>query len=160
MCGTRYQALIRRYPPLSLVEERRLIASAQRGSQSSIQELILRHVGFVVFRIHRRVFPHLLRRFGEELLAEAIPVLHAKIQTYDLAYRDKAGQLKPVRFVSYIWKRIDGHILDALTRELKDDTRLVRGLDDWPESREMIHGDPVEDVTCPRPRSASRPCRN
>ena len=64
------------------------------------------------------MFPHLLPRFGKELLSEAIPILYAKIQTYDLDYRDKSGQRKPVKFISYIWKRIDGHILDSLKREL------------------------------------------
>jgi hypothetical protein len=91
---------------------------AQRGSERSANELVLRHISFVSFHLHRRVFPHLLPRFGEELLSEAIPILYAKIQTYDLRYHDRQGHLKPVRFVSYIWKRIDGHIIDRLKREL------------------------------------------
>ena len=62
-----------------------MIAAAQRGSERSVQELVLRHIGFVSFRLHRKVFPDLLRRFGEELLSKAIPILYAKIQTYDLA---------------------------------------------------------------------------
>jgi len=66
-----------------------LIAAAQRGSEQSVQELVLRHISFISFRLHRKVFPHLLRRFGEELLSEAIPILYAKIQTYDLDYRDR-----------------------------------------------------------------------
>jgi hypothetical protein len=134
MCGSRYQAFITHYAPLTLEQERQLIASAQRGSPSSTEELILRHIGFVSFRIHRRVFPHLLRRFGEELLAETILVLYAKIQTYDLDYRDKTGQLKPVKFVTYIWKRIDGHIVDSIMRELKNDRKMVGGMDDLPEA--------------------------
>lgn len=89
----------------------------------------MRHIGFVSFRLHRRVFPDLLRRFGEELLSEAIPILYAKIQTYGLDYHDKSGQPKPVRFVSYIWKRIDGHILDGVKRELERE-KLLRMLDD------------------------------
>ena len=101
-----------------------MIAAAQRGSERSTQELVLRHINFVSFRLHRRVFPHLLPRFGEELLSEAIPILYAKIQTYDLAYRDRQGNPKPVRFVSYIWKRIDGHILDGLKRELAREREL------------------------------------
>ncbi len=118
MCGAQYRALIQRYQPLSLTDERRLIAAAQQGSAPSTDELVLRHIGFVSFRLHTKIFPDLLRRFGEDLLAEAIPILYAKIQTYDLAYRDQTGRPKPVRFVSYIWKRIDGHILDSLQREL------------------------------------------
>lgn len=74
LCGNRYRNVIQRYPALSLMEERRLIASAQRGSERSVQELVLRHIGFVSFRLHRRVFPDLLRRVGEELLSEAIPI--------------------------------------------------------------------------------------
>lgn len=76
------------------------------------------------FRLHRRVVPHLLPRFGEELLAEAIPILYAKIQTYDLDYCDQHGNPKPVRFVSYLWKRIDGHILDGVKRELAREKKL------------------------------------
>jgi hypothetical protein len=101
-----------------------LIAAAQRGSERSAQELVLRHINFVSFRLHRRVFPHLLRRFGQELLSEAIPILYAKIQTYDLDYLDRQGHPKPVKFVSYIWKRIDGHILDGLKRELAREKKL------------------------------------
>ena len=35
----------------------------------------------------------------------------------DLNYRDKKGNPNPVKFVSYIWKRIDGFIIDSLKRE-------------------------------------------
>ena len=101
-----------------------MIAAAQRGSERSAHELVLRHIGFVSFRLHRRVFPDLLPRFGEELLSEAIPILYAKIKTYDLNYCDKSGRPKPVKFVSYIWKRIDGHILDGVKRELAHEKEL------------------------------------
>jgi DNA-directed RNA polymerase specialized sigma subunit len=37
----------------------------------------------------------------------------------NLDYRDKHGNLKPVRFISYIWKRIDGFIIDYLREEMK-----------------------------------------
>ena len=107
-----------------------MIAAAQRGSERSVQELVLRHIGFVSFRLHRRVFPHLLPRFGEELLSEAIPILYAKIRTYDLHYRDRQGNPKPVKFVSYIWKRIDGHILNGLKRELEREKELRAELAD------------------------------
>ncbi len=50
-------------------EERRLIALAQEGSQKSAEEIILRHIGFVIFRIHKRAVPEFLRRFGEDLLS-------------------------------------------------------------------------------------------
>ena len=115
------KALAHRYPNLSLTEERRLIAHAQHGSSESAQELVLRHVGFVIFRLRKRVFPDLLPRFGDDLLSSAIPVLYQKIATYDLGYRDKHGHPKPVKFVSYVWKRIDGFILDSLKEELRAD---------------------------------------
>ena len=38
-------------------------------------------------------------------------------------YRDKKGNFKPVRFSSYIWKRIDGFILDSLKKELERERR-------------------------------------
>lgn len=53
-----------------------------------------------------------------------MPILYAKIRTYDLYYRDQQGKPKPVKFVSYIWKRIDGHILDGVKRELAREEKL------------------------------------
>lgn len=57
-------------------------------------------------------------------------MLYEKIGTYNLRYRDREGALKPVRFGSYIWKRIDGMAIDYLKREKRtggvpyDDARL------------------------------------
>ena len=103
---------------LSLKEERRLIAKAKKGHQAETEELVLRYVGFILFRLHKRVFPKYIERFGEEIVAQAVLVLYDKIETYNLRYRDKNGDLKPVKFSSYIWKRIDGFILDFLKKEL------------------------------------------
>jgi hypothetical protein len=36
---------------------------------------------------------------------------------------DKEGNFKPVRFVSYIWKAVDGHILACLKKELEKEKR-------------------------------------
>ena len=105
-------------PSLSLTEERRLIAKAKRGYKAETEELVLRHVGFIIFRIHKKAFPSYVVRFGEDILAEAVFILYEKIKTYNLRYRDKNGDFKPVRFSSYIWKRIDGFILDFLKKEL------------------------------------------
>ena len=117
-----YHEVVRKYPPISLQAERKLIALAQEGHQESRDEILLRHVGFVIFRLHRKVFrrEH-LRRYGEDLLSETIPLLLGKIDSYDLEYRDTAGHPKPVRFVSYIWKRVDGHIIDSLKEQLRHD---------------------------------------
>jgi len=113
-----YKHIIRRYPRISLLEERCLIKKAQRGSKKSKDELVLCHVSFLIYRIHKIVFPDLIQRYGEDLLSEAILITYKKIDSYDLDYRDKLGNPKPVKFISYIWKRIDGFIIDSLKKEL------------------------------------------
>ncbi len=113
-----YGHIIRRYPKISLTEERRLILKAQNGSKKAKDELVLRHVSFLIFRIYKVAFPDLIRRFGEDLLGEAILITYNKIDSYNLDYRDAKGNPKPVKFISYIWKRIDGFIIDSLREEL------------------------------------------
>ena len=115
-----YKHIIRRYPRISLSEERKLILKAQKGSKKSRDELVLRHLGFLIFRIYKIVFPSLIRSFGEDLLAKAILIVYKKIESYDLNYCDKHGNPNPVKFTSYIWKRIDGFIIDSLKRELNE----------------------------------------
>ena len=117
-----YKGIVWSYPKISLSEERRLISKAQKGSKKSKDEIVLRHIGFLIFRIHRRVFPELLRRFGEDLLEEAILIVYKKVDSYDLYYRDKQGNPNPVKFVSYIWKRIDGFVIDYLRKEMNEPT--------------------------------------
>lgn len=112
-----------RYPLLSLDEERRLIARAQRGYQKETEELILRHVGFITFRIYKKAFPRHIERFGDDIFSQAVFILYDKIKTYNLRYKDKQGEPRPVRFTSYIWKRIDGFILDSLKKELARERR-------------------------------------
>ncbi len=119
-----YGSLVQRYPRITLSEERRLISKAQKGSKKSKDEIVLRHIGFLIFRIHKKAFPALIRRFGEDLLEEAILVVNTKIGNYNLDYRDKQGKPHPVKFVSYIWKRIDGFIIDSLKKEIRDSNRL------------------------------------
>lgn len=118
-----YCRALPRYSRISLQEERRLIAKAKKGSKKEIEELVLRHVGFIVFRIYKKTFPVYIERFGEEILSEATFILYDKIKTYNLRYRDKNGDFKPVRFSSYVWKRIDGFILDCLTKEIEREKR-------------------------------------
>jgi len=118
-----YRLILYKYPKLSLLEERRLIAKAKKGSQKEIEELVLRHISFIIFRIYKKTFPVYIERFGEEILSEATFLLYDKIKTYNLRYRDKNGNFKPVRFSSYIWKRIDGFILDSLKKELEREKR-------------------------------------
>jgi DNA-directed RNA polymerase specialized sigma subunit len=115
-----YRYIIKRYPRISLAEERNLIKKAQGGSKKSKNELVLRYVGFLIFRIYKIAFPSLIRSFGEDLLAEAILIVYKKIESYDLNYCDKHGNPRPVKFTSYIWKRIDGFIIDSLKKELNE----------------------------------------
>jgi len=51
---------------------------------------------------------------------ETILIVYKKIDSYDLGYCDKKGNPKPVKFISYIWKRIDGFIIDSLRKELNE----------------------------------------
>jgi len=111
--------IVSKYPKISLSEERLLIQRAQKGSKKATEEIVLRHTGFILFRLHKRAFPGYLRRFGEDLLSEAVFSLYEKIKTYDLAYCDSRGNPRPVKFSSYVWKRIDGFILDSLKKEIE-----------------------------------------
>jgi len=119
MCKT-YSSIVRCYQKITLFEERKLILKAQKGSKKSRDELVLGHLGFLIFRIYKIVFPSLIQSFGEDLVAEAILIVYKKIESYDLNYCDKHGNPNPVKFTSYIWKRIDGFIIDSLKRKLND----------------------------------------
>ena len=112
-----YRQITHKYPRISLEEERQLIAQAKGNSKDKAEEVVLRHVGFVIRRLHKKAFPSYLARYGEDILSDAIFILYDKIKTYDLQYKDRQGNLKPVRFSSYIWKRIDGFIIDSLKKE-------------------------------------------
>ena len=114
---------IPKYSKISLCEERRLIAKAKKGSKKEGEEIVLRHLGFVIYRIHKKAFPSYIERFGEDIFLEAVFILYNKITSYNLRYRDKNGNFKPVRFSSYIWKRIDGFILDSLKKEIEREKR-------------------------------------
>ena len=115
-----YDATTLAFPKISLSEERRLISKAQKGSEESKNEIVLRHISFLRFRIHRIAFSHLTQRFGDDLLGEAILIVYKKIESYDLNYRDKKGDPHPVKLISYIWKRVDGFIIDSLKEEMKN----------------------------------------
>jgi len=125
----KYCETARQYSNLTFDEERRMIARAQAGAKRSRDKLVLRHIDFIMWRLRVKIFPQYLRRYGEDILSVAILTLYQKIQTYNLNYRDRRGELKPVRFTSYIWKRIDGLAIDYVKRERQsgipfDDTRF------------------------------------
>ena len=114
-----YHHLKHKYPKISLYQERRLIKQAQGRSKTKKNELVERHIRFVIFRINKIVFTPYRTRFGEDILSQAVFILYDKIKTYNLRYKDKYGNPKRVRFSSYIWKRIDGFIIDYLKNELE-----------------------------------------
>ena len=113
-----YRKTIPKYQKLSLQEERRLIAQAKRRCKEKSDELILRHIGFAISRIYKITFPIYRGRFSEDILSQLVFILYDKIQSYNLRYKDKEGNPKPVRFSSYVWKRIDGFIIDYMKEEL------------------------------------------
>ena len=55
-----YREIAQRYTRIPLTEERRLISKAQKGSKKSKDEIVLRHIGFLIFRIRKIAVP-----FGE-----------------------------------------------------------------------------------------------
>ena len=117
-----YSSTIRKYPKLGLQEERQLIRQAKKEKEKA-DELVLRHISFIIFRIYKKTFPRYIERFGEDILSQAIFMLYGKIETYNLRYYDEKGNFKPVRFVSYIWKAVDGYILTLLKKELEREKR-------------------------------------
>ncbi len=124
-----YYRTLPRYSKIGLNQERLLLAEAKKGCRKSSEEVVLRHISFIIFRIYKKAFPAYIDRFGEDILSQAIFILYEKINTYDLRYRDKEGNFKPVRFSSYIWKRIDGFILDSLKKEIVRENQQT--LIDW-----------------------------
>jgi DNA-directed RNA polymerase specialized sigma subunit len=132
-----YKHIVRLYPSISLSEERCLIYKAQNGSKNSKDELVLRHISFLIFRIYKVAFPEFIQRFGEDLLEEAILIVYNKIESYDLNYCDKQGNLHPVRFISYIWKRIDGFIIDYFRKEMKS-RALYKDIADLTQTEENL----------------------
>ena len=82
-------------------------------------------MGFVAFRLHKKGVSQFVKRYGEDLLSDFIPILYRKIETYNLNYRDSGGARKPVKFVSYIWKRVDGFIIDSLRKGILRERREV-----------------------------------
>jgi len=123
-----YQA-IPKYPIISLCEERRLIAKVKRGSNKELEELVLRHLSFIIFRIHKKAFPAYIDRFGDDIFSGAVFILYEKVKTYNVRYKDKNSSFRAVRFLSYVWKRIDGFILDSLKKEIEREKRQT--VPDW-----------------------------
>lgn len=121
-----YKTIVSNYPRLSFEEERLLIAKAQAGNKRCRDKLVLSHIRFTMWRLRKKIFNRYLVRYGEDMLAGAIPILYRTVETYNLNYRNADNKPKPVRFVSYIWKWIDGFALAYVKKEIRasctDDT--------------------------------------
>jgi len=70
--GETYRQIAFKYPKISLEEERQLIAQAKGNSKEKAEEVVLRHVGFIIYRIQKMAFPSYMTRFGEDILFEAV----------------------------------------------------------------------------------------
>ena len=139
-----YSSITRKYSKLTLQDERRLIRQAKKHKDKA-DELVLRHISFLIYRISKRAFPKYIVRFGEDILSQGIFLLYEKIKTYNLRYYDKEGNFKPVRFVSYIWKATDGLILASLKKELEKEKR--HDSLDWERFDHKDHMFLVQEVT-------------
>jgi hypothetical protein len=58
-----YQKVLQEYPKIPLAQERLLIAKAQTGSEKCIEEIVLRHIGFVVRIFSRTRYRFCIRKF-------------------------------------------------------------------------------------------------
>ncbi len=103
-----YREIIKQHKTLSLKHERKLIALAQKGASWAQEKLLLHLIGFFVFRIRTALYPAVFRRYGEDLIQECLLLAAEKIRTYNLTYRNKAGELQPVHLSTYMWKYVTG----------------------------------------------------
>ena len=101
-------------------EERRLIRRAKKGNQPARQKLLLHLLGFFVFRIEATLYPPVKREFGEDILQECILFAEAKVQKYNLRYKDKDGSFKKVYFRTYLWKGVTGLMFAHIKRNRKE----------------------------------------
>ena len=58
-------------------------------------------------------------------------ILFQKLKTYNLHYHDDEGKRRPVRFASYIWKRIDGFVIDSIRNEVRAAGIGEMNLENW-----------------------------
>ena len=65
-----YRHLKNKYPKISLYQERRLIKQAQGRSKAKKNELVERHVWFIIFRINKVAFSPYRARFGDDILSQ------------------------------------------------------------------------------------------
>lgn len=62
-----YRKQAKQYARLSLDNERKLIVAAQQGCARNTEEIVLRHLRFIMGRIHKIAFADYKYRFHEDL---------------------------------------------------------------------------------------------
>jgi hypothetical protein len=115
-----YKQVIKQYPKLPLLDERRLIRFAKRGNSSAQQTLLLHQIGYFIFRIRTILYPSVVREYGEDILQECLLWTPNKVRSYNLRYRNVKGVFQPVQFRSYIWKGITGVILQYVRKNRRE----------------------------------------
>ncbi|OGS10448.1 MAG: hypothetical protein A2234_00790 [Elusimicrobia bacterium RIFOXYA2_FULL_58_8] len=76
-----YGEVARSHPKLLPLEERCMIARAQAGSKRIRDKLVFHHIGFIMWRLRKKVFPDYLKRHGDDILSAAILELYRKVET-------------------------------------------------------------------------------
>jgi len=110
----KYIKIAKQYKKPTLKCERKLIALAQKGDSSARDGLLFAQTGFFLFRIHKMLYPALIRRYGEDILQECFGFALSRVDRYKLRYKGKNGKPKPVFFRSYIWKGITGVVIKSI----------------------------------------------
>ena len=85
-----YRQIAFKYPRILLEEERQLIAQAKGNSKAKAEEIVLRHVGFVIRRIHKKHSRRIWRGMGEDILSE--PFLFCMIKSRPMIWSTKTGK--------------------------------------------------------------------
>ena len=105
-----YQGIIDEYKKLPLRQERKLIILAKKGVIEARDELLLHLMGFFVIRIQALAFPSIIKSYGDDLIQQCLILATEKIETYNLKYRNKTGELQPLHLSTYMWKNVTGLI--------------------------------------------------
>ena len=109
-----YQRTAKQYKNLSLKDERKLISLAKKGNILAKNKLLFSQTGFLLYRIKSMLYPEVLNRYGEDIFQDCLIFATKKISSYNLRYKNKAGEFQPVHFRTYLWKGITGVIINSI----------------------------------------------
>lgn len=109
-----YKQIAKQHKNLPLKDERKLISLAKKGNISAKSKLLFSQTGFLLYRIKTMLYPEILNRYGEDIFQDCLIFVIKKIPSYNLRYKNKAGEFQPVYFRTYLWKGITGVIINSL----------------------------------------------